>query len=174
MNRRELSGSRQRLPSETRLSGWGRGIVRNHPWFRPFGRTSCDQIRSRRICRTPPPLAAAVLHLPHRTQNTKKPPRGWLFCVWLGERDYRLHPVAGPSGSLRCAQSRSNLFPTNLSNPIASRLGSSSLDPGQNKRPPGRRPLILAGGEGFEPPLAESESAVLPLDDPPVVCTPVV
>ena len=25
----------------------------------------------------------------------------------------------------------------------------------------------LAGGEGFEPPLAESESAVLPLDDPP-------
>ena len=28
---------------------------------------------------------------------------------------------------------------------------------------------ILAGGEGFEPPLAESESAVLPLDDPPVV-----
>ena len=28
---------------------------------------------------------------------------------------------------------------------------------------------FLAGGEGFEPPLAESESAVLPLDDPPVV-----
>ena len=26
---------------------------------------------------------------------------------------------------------------------------------------------LLAGGEGFEPPLAESESAVLPLDDPP-------
>ena len=26
----------------------------------------------------------------------------------------------------------------------------------------------MAGGEGFEPPLAESESAVLPLDDPPV------
>ena len=25
----------------------------------------------------------------------------------------------------------------------------------------------MAGGEGFEPPLAESESAVLPLDDPP-------
>ena len=28
--------------------------------------------------------------------------------------------------------------------------------------------LLLAGGEGFEPPLAESESAVLPLDDPPI------
>ena len=28
--------------------------------------------------------------------------------------------------------------------------------------------FILAGGEGFEPPLAESESAVLPLDDPPL------
>jgi hypothetical protein len=25
----------------------------------------------------------------------------------------------------------------------------------------------MAGGGGFEPPLAESESAVLPLDDPP-------
>ena len=30
----------------------------------------------------------------------------------------------------------------------------------------------VAGGEGFEPPLAESESAVLPLDDPPVVPVP--
>ena len=30
----------------------------------------------------------------------------------------------------------------------------------------------MAGGEGFEPPLAESESAVLPLDDPPVVPVP--
>ena len=27
--------------------------------------------------------------------------------------------------------------------------------------------FLLAGGEGFEPPLAESESAVLPLDEPP-------
>jgi hypothetical protein len=27
----------------------------------------------------------------------------------------------------------------------------------------------MAGGEGFEPPLAESESAVLPLDDPPLI-----
>jgi hypothetical protein len=29
------------------------------------------------------------------------------------------------------------------------------------------RGFDLAGGEGLEPPLAESESAVLPLDDPP-------
>ena len=29
------------------------------------------------------------------------------------------------------------------------------------------RPLILAGEQGFEPWLAESESAVLPLDDSP-------
>ena len=29
------------------------------------------------------------------------------------------------------------------------------------------RPRCLAGGLGFEPRLAESESAVLPLDDPP-------
>ncbi len=27
----------------------------------------------------------------------------------------------------------------------------------------------MAGGEGFEPPLAESESAVLPLDEPPKI-----
>ena len=27
--------------------------------------------------------------------------------------------------------------------------------------------IILAGGRGFEPLLAESESAVLPLDEPP-------
>ncbi len=27
--------------------------------------------------------------------------------------------------------------------------------------------IFLAGGQGFEPWLAESESAVLPLDDPP-------
>ena len=26
----------------------------------------------------------------------------------------------------------------------------------------------MAGGEGFEPPLTESESVVLPLDDPPI------
>ena len=38
----------------------------------------------------------------------------------------------------------------------------------ENERAPQGGPFIfLAGGEGFEPPLAESESAVLPLDDPP-------
>ena len=31
----------------------------------------------------------------------------------------------------------------------------------------GRAESFLAGGEGFEPPLTESESVVLPLDDPP-------
>ena len=30
-----------------------------------------------------------------------------------------------------------------------------------------RAVAFLAGGEGFEPPLTESESVVLPLDDPP-------
>ncbi len=29
--------------------------------------------------------------------------------------------------------------------------------------------IILAGGRGFEPLLAESESAVLPLDEPPEI-----
>lgn len=27
----------------------------------------------------------------------------------------------------------------------------------------------LAGGEGFEPPYTDSESAVLPLDEPPII-----
>ncbi|GEM_PF-2798814 len=41
-----------------------------------------------------------------------------------------------------------------------------------NSSPPAKKTrvsgLFLAGGEGFEPPLTESESVVLPLDDPPV------
>ncbi len=35
------------------------------------------------------------------------------------------------------------------------------------KRAPEGPFRFLAGGEGFEPPLTESESVVLPLDDPP-------
>src|SRR3974390_858739 len=35
------------------------------------------------------------------------------------------------------------------------------------KGPPFGGPFFLAGGLGFEPRLTESESAVLPLDDPP-------
>ena len=36
----------------------------------------------------------------------------------------------------------------------------------------GSRPLLsyLAGGEGVEPPFMESESIVLPLNDPPEMC----
>ena len=55
------------------------------------------------------------------------------------------------------------------------------VKPGKNggERPPGSRAkyLILlikqrlAGGLGFEPRQAESESAVLPLDDPPSIST---
>ena len=42
------------------------------------------------------------------------------------------------------------------------------LPTAKKEKGPTRGPfLLLAGGEGFEPPLAESESAVLPLDDPP-------
>ena len=28
--------------------------------------------------------------------------------------------------------------------------------------------ILMAGGEGFEPPHTDSESAVLPLDEPPI------
>ena len=46
---------------------------------------------------------------------------------------------------------------------------ASSRPPAKSKRALKRTLFNLAGGEGFEPPLAESESAVLPLDDPPKV-----
>ena len=46
-------------------------------------------------------------------------------------------------------------------------LFSSSPIQKNKKGPDGALSIFLAGGEGFEPPLAESESAVLPLDDPP-------
>ena len=49
-------------------------------------------------------------------------------------------------------------------------MGFSSPAPRvNNKKGPLWGPfLLLAGGEGFEPPLTESESVVLPLDDPPI------
>ena len=46
-------------------------------------------------------------------------------------------------------------------------LRASSLSLSQKKWAHKGPISFLAGGEGFEPPLAESESAVLPLDDPP-------
>ena len=44
---------------------------------------------------------------------------------------------------------------------------------GSHPSPPNKNPatgagLVLAGGLGFEPRLVESESTVLPLDDPPI------
>ena len=44
--------------------------------------------------------------------------------------------------------------------------GSHPALPQKKTDPHGAR-VFLAGGEGFEPPLAESESAVQPLDEPP-------
>ncbi len=45
--------------------------------------------------------------------------------------------------------------------------GIDSRTPRQKKGPRKGPTIFLAGGEGFEPPLTESESVVLPLDDPP-------
>ena len=39
--------------------------------------------------------------------------------------------------------------------------------PENEKGPENRAFVVLAGGLGFEPRLTESESVVLPLDDPP-------
>ena len=80
----------------------------------------------------------------------------------------RAIPGARPSGAV-AVRRRPNLFPTNLSNPIplARDRGSRPLTPDKIKDRQEGGLSILAGGEGLEPPLAESESAVLPLDDPP-------
>ena len=37
------------------------------------------------------------------------------------------------------------------------------------EKPPGVDPAVLAGGKGFEPLHTDPESAVLPLDEPPVL-----
>ena len=50
--------------------------------------------------------------------------------------------------------------------PFAALTAHGSLSP-SHKKSQLLLAFLMAGGEGFEPPLAESESAVLPLDDPP-------
>ena len=44
---------------------------------------------------------------------------------------------------------------------------NAECPPANTKEPTFVGSFVLAGGQGFEPWLAESESAVLPLDDPP-------
>ena len=69
--------------------------------------------------------------------------------------------AARPSDQRRCAP---------LSNIAAAMLSNKGLNPKESQ--PKKRPLkgayFLAGRPGFEPGLAESESAVLPLDDLPI------
>src|SRR5688572_19624747 len=57
-----------------------------------------------------------------------------------------------------------------LVEPRLTNLGSSLVPWPKRKGPLTRALLFLAGGLGFEPRLTESESVVLPLDDPPSFC----
>lgn len=79
------------------------------------------------------------------------------------------HPWPSPSHSLGSLRAPNRLS-CRLANPVGLwPTGVLSLSPGQNEKAAIKAAsFILAGGEGFEPPLAESESAVLPLDDPPM------
>ena len=63
--------------------------------------------------------------------------------------------------------SRVNSFPTILSNLIT---GSNDIYKQYIVKRTYKGPFyyVVAGGRGFEPLLAESESAVLPLDEPPI------
>ncbi len=80
--------------------------------------------------------------------------------------------AASPSASVdRLRRSRY------AASPLTLRAYSLSLvrhpsPPAKKKRAPDGARYFLAGGEGFEPPLTESESVVLPLDDPPNRVTP--
>ena len=65
--------------------GAGRGIDENHPWFSPFGRTSCVQICSRQICRTLRPAAARALIEPLAVRYDKARTRRALS--YLAERE---------------------------------------------------------------------------------------
>ena len=145
------------------------GIVRNHPWFRPFGRTRPTKIVPDDFVE-PDRLRDGVRSL-DPGQN-KRPPEGGLV-FWLGERDRSRTSCARPLRGAFTSLRRPNLFPTNLSNPVGlcpTAALHRALAQTKNKKATARVAfLFLAGGEGFEPPLAESESAVLPLDDPPVV-----
>ena len=107
-----------------------------------------------------------------RPQTNQKATRRWPFVfVGWGSGIDSAHPWSSPSlRSGRFALQNGN--PAILSNPVSLRLTGVLTPRPQAKNEKAARwaaSHFLAGGEGFEPPLAESESAVLPLDDPPVV-----
>ncbi len=81
----------------------------------------------------------------------------------LGDWDDSAPAAPYPCGADAAARRRSA---ARLRRALSNLTRCSPLDL-QPKRRPAARALLLAGGLGFEPRLTESESAVLPLDDPP-------
>ena len=81
-----------------------------------------------------------------------------------GTRIDEVHPWTSPCGRRRSAvvQICSCKF-------VERRFSSGGRQPPNKKAPCMGLLYWVAGGPGFEPGLAESESAVLPLDDPPSV-----
>ena len=110
----------------------------------------------------------AALHPRPRTKQ--KAARRRLFCFGWGRGITRIIPDTRPSGLPHCLRSHSKFAPGEFVEPSRAMRdrGSHPSTQSRNEKPATRAGFfILAGGEGFEPPLAESESAVLPLDDPP-------
>jgi len=107
---------------------------------------------------------------PH-SRKANRPPQGWPFYFLAGGEGLT-RPIPGPRPRMcsgRCALPIG--YPADWQTPSPFRRQGFSTRPRSRKakRPPRGWPFyFLAGGEGFEPPLAESESAVLPLDDPPM------
>ena len=87
----------------------------------------------------------------------QNPPKAEWCIHWLADQDYSPQSGSPLRGRLRRSSSRRSLVEPEVLIPV--RLKT---------KPAFRRvPFSLAGGLGFEPRLEESESSVLPLDDPP-------
>ncbi len=89
---------------------------------------------------------------------------GPFYFPWGRGIDSRLKALT-PSGRTHCGRACGRRCA-----PVAPRGEYPHLPETEKRKGPERGPFaFLAGGEGFEPPLTESESVVLPLDDPPIV-----
>ena len=131
----------------------------------PSGRRRCAPASkfAARTCRT---IGSRHGRSPSHTQKKRafRPAFFLRMAGGLGLIRPRLLRGLTPSGRRRCAPA--SKFAARTCRTVGSNQGRS---PGQTKTGPQGARSCLAGGLGFEPRLAESESAVLPLDDPPNV-----
>ena len=112
-------------------------------------------------------VGPGVLGLAAATDPSIKPGDAGLHARWTGGTRIA-RPIHGPRPSARRRAARASQFaPGEWVEPGVLGLAATT-DP--SKRPADAGLFDgLAGGPGFEPGLTESESVVLPLDDPPLI-----